>query len=41
MEDLFGGVVEAGHTSCVYTDRFSRNNPIDVCRQMKRPVAEV
>jgi len=42
LEELFGEVVEAGRTSCEYTDRFARNEaPIWVCRDMKRPIAEV
>jgi hypothetical protein len=36
LEDLFGEVVEAGRTSCEYTDRFGRNDaPVYVCREMK------
>jgi hypothetical protein len=42
LGDLFGEVVEAGRTSCEYTDRFARNDaPIYICREMKRPIAEV
>jgi hypothetical protein len=41
LEDLFGEVVEAGRTSCEYTDRFGRNGPVYVCREIKRPIAEV
>ena len=42
LENLFGEVVEAGRTSCEYTDRFGRNDaPICVCRDLKRPVAEL
>jgi hypothetical protein len=42
LENLFGNVVEAGRTSCEHTDRFGRNDaPVWVCREMKRPVAEV
>jgi hypothetical protein len=42
LEDLFGEVVEAGRTSCEYTDRLGLNNtPIYVCRKPKRPIAEV
>jgi hypothetical protein len=41
LEDLFGEVVEAGRTYCEYTDRLGRNNPVYVCREMKRPIAEV
>jgi hypothetical protein len=42
LEDLFGEVVEAGRTSCEYTDRFGRNDaPVYVCREMKRPIAEI
>jgi hypothetical protein len=42
LEDLFGEVVEAGRTSCEYTDRFGRNDaPIYVSRQLRRPIAEV
>jgi hypothetical protein len=41
-ENMFGEVVEAGRTSCEYTDRFDRNDaPIYVCREPKRPIAEV
>ncbi len=42
LEDMFGEVVEAGRTSCEYTDRFGRNDaPIYVCREIKRPITEV
>jgi hypothetical protein len=42
LEDLFGEVVEAGRTSCEYTDRMSRNDaPVYVCREPKFPIAEV
>ncbi len=42
LEDMFGEVVEAGRTSCEYTDRLGLNNtPIYVCRKPKRPIAEV
>ncbi len=41
LEDLFGEVVIAGRTSCEYTDRLGRTNPIYVCREIKRPIAEV
>jgi len=40
LEDLFGEVVEAGRTSCEYTDRMSRNGPVWVVREPKRPIAE-
>ncbi len=42
LEGMFGEVVEAGRTSCEYTDRFERNDaPIYVCREPKRPITEV
>jgi 4-amino-4-deoxy-L-arabinose transferase-like glycosyltransferase len=42
LERMFGEVVEAGRTSCEYTDRMSRNDaPVYVCREPKRPIAEV
>jgi len=40
-ENMFGEVVEAGRTSCEYTDRFGRNDlPVYVCREPKRPIDE-
>ncbi len=42
LEGMFGEVVEAGRTSCEYTDRMSRNDaPVYVCREPKHPIAEV
>lgn len=41
LEDVFSEVVEAGRPSCEYTDRMRRNDPIYVCRELKRPIAEV
>jgi len=42
LEGMFGEVVEAGRTSCEYTDRMSRNDaPVYVCREPKLPIAEV
>jgi hypothetical protein len=39
---MFGEIVEAGRTSCEYTDRFSRNDsPIYVCREPKHLITEV
>ena len=42
LERMFGEIVEAGRTSCEYTDRMSRNDvPVYVCREPKFPIAEV
>jgi hypothetical protein len=42
LERMFGEIVEAGRTSCEYTDLMSRNDaPVYVCRKPKRPIAEV
>jgi hypothetical protein len=42
LEDMFGEIVEAGRTSCEYTNPLCRNDtPIYVCREPKRPIAEV
>ncbi len=42
LEDMFGEVVEAGRTSCEYTSDKGRSDmPIYVCREPKRPIAEV
>ncbi len=42
LERMFGEIVEAGRTSCEYTDRMSRNDaPVYVCREPKHPIAEV
>jgi len=41
LEKVFGEVVEAGHTSCEYTERFSRNNPIYIGRGIKRSITEL
>jgi hypothetical protein len=42
LEGLFDEVVEAGRTSCEFTDRMGRNDaPIYICRKPKRPIAEV
>ena len=38
---MFGEIVEAGHASCEYTDHLGRNDPIYICREIKRPIAEV
>jgi hypothetical protein len=43
LEDMFGEIVEAGRTSCEYTDRFGfgrSDAPIYVCREPKRSIAE-
>ncbi len=41
LEDLFGEIVEAGRTSCEYTDNQGRNDAlVYVCREPKRPIAE-
>ncbi len=42
LEDMFGEVVEAGRTSCEYTNAHSvHGSTIYVCRDPKRPIAEV
>jgi len=42
LENMFGEIVEAGRTSCEYTDRFSRNDsPIYICREPKHLITEV
>ncbi len=41
LENMFAEVVEAGRTSCEYTDRLGRNSPVYVCREPKRPIADV
>jgi len=42
LEDMFGEVVEAGRTSCEYTNAHSvHGSTIYVCREPKRPIAEV
>jgi hypothetical protein len=41
LEDMFGEIVEAGRTSCAYTDRKGRNDAlVYVGREPKRPIAE-
>ena len=41
LEDMFGEIVEAGRTSCEYTDRQGRNDAlVYVCREPKRPIAD-
>ena len=41
-ERVFGEVVEAGRTSCEYTDRFGRNDAlVSILREPKRPITEV
>ena len=41
LEELFGEVVEAGRTSCKFASGLGRNNPVYICRKMKRPIAEL
>jgi len=42
LEGLFGEIVEAGRTSCEYTDRMGRNDaPVYVVREPKLSIAEV
>ena len=42
LESIFGEVVEAGRMSCEYTSHLIPNDmPVFVCRQTKRPIAEV
>jgi hypothetical protein len=42
LKNMFGEIVEAGRTSCEYTDRFYRNDsPIYVCREPKHLITEV
>ncbi len=42
LENMFGEIVEAGRTSCEYTDHLGRNDAlVYVCREPKRPIAEV
>ncbi len=40
LGSMFGEIVEAGRTSCEYTDSLGRNDPIYICREPKRPIAE-
>ncbi len=41
-EDMFGEIVEAGRTSCEYTNPLAGNDePVYVCRKPRRPIAEV
>lgn len=42
LEGLFGEVIEAGRTSCEYSDHMGlKDAPVYVCRKPNRPIAEV
>jgi hypothetical protein len=41
LERLFGEFVEAGRTACEYCRPPHQDMPIYVCREPKRPIAEV
>ena len=41
LEDMFGEVIEAGRTSCEYCQPRHQDVPVYVCREPKRPIAEV